>query len=125
MTLAGQEAAHILRARRMRPGEVFELQDPRGRRFTVEREAATGRAVTVKVLAAAALPPQPRMRLTLLQGAVKEKAAEAILRQVTELGVERLIVLHALHASGRQGNPDAPRLLQRWGRSDPRRLPEL
>ena len=101
VTLAGEEAAHILSARRMRPGETFELQDPAGRRFAVELCPAPPRKVLARVLRPAALPPSPPLRLTLLQAAVKDKANEAVLRQATELGVARMIVFPSAYAPGR------------------------
>ncbi|MBI3992590.1 MAG: RsmE family RNA methyltransferase [Candidatus Lambdaproteobacteria bacterium] len=103
VTLDGAEAAHILSARRLRPGETFELQDPAGRRFVMELCPGPARKVTARVLRPALLPPPPPLALTLLQAAVKDKAAETILRQATELGVARLFVFPSARAPGRPG----------------------
>ena len=89
LVLQGEEAQHLLKARRMRAGERFALQDARGRRFWAELvgpEAVQSerRGVRVQVLGAAPIPtlPDPPVRLWL--ASVKDKAAELVVPQFRE-----------------------------------------
>lgn len=116
VTLEGEEATHIRGARRMRPGEVFALQDPLGSRFSVELMPHSGRKVIVRILAEAEIPALPALQLTCLQAVVKEKALEDVLRQITELGVRRLILFRSDHASGHDKAIMSPRFRDRWTR---------
>ena len=82
--MAGEEARHLLKSRRIKPGERFALQDPEGGRFSAELIAPEdggddrrGRA-TVRVHGPTPVPPLPGRRVVLLQAIVKDKAAEWI-----------------------------------------------
>ena len=88
--LRGEEAHHLLRVRRVRVGERFALQDPQGRRFEAELLAAERHGASVTILAPLPVPPAPPLRVTLLQAAVKDKAAELLIEKCTELGVAAL-----------------------------------
>ena len=87
MALDGEESRHLLKSRRMRPGERFELQGPDGRRFAAEVLSVGRNGASVAVREALPVPPLPRLRVTLLQAAVKDKAAEFIVQKSTEMGV--------------------------------------
>lgn len=112
--LDGRDSDHIRRSRRLRAGDTFELQDPQGHRFQVVWEPGSSRKPRVRVVAPAAVAPPPPLRLTVLQAAVKDKAAETIIRQATELGVVALVFYQG------ENSPTALRELQapngRWER---------
>jgi 16S rRNA (uracil1498-N3)-methyltransferase len=112
--LDGRDTDHIRRSRRFRAGDTFELQDPQGHRFQVVWEPGPSRKPRVRVVAPAAAAPAAPLRLTVLQAALKDKAAENIIRQVTELGVAALVFFQA------ENSPTALRDLQvpneRWER---------
>lgn len=112
--LEGRDMDHIRRSRRLRAGDTFELQDPQGHRFQVVWEPGPSRKPRVRVVALAAAVPASPLHLTVLQAAVKDKAAESIIRQVTELGVVALVFFQA------ENSPTALRAFQapneRWER---------
>lgn len=121
LVLQGEEAQHLLKARRMRAGERFALQDARGRRFWAELvgpEAVQSerRGVRVQVLGAAPIPtlPDPPVRLWL--ASVKDKAAELVVQKATELGVAELHVFTARLSTVAHAELAAPRTQERWAR---------
>jgi len=116
LTLSGAEADHLLKSRRMRPGERFALQDPAGARFVVELLGQAGRTATVRVLEPAPVPAPPPCRVTLVQAAVKEKAAEWIVQKATELGVATVRFFPAERSTVPTRLLAAPRTRQRWER---------
>jgi 16S rRNA (uracil1498-N3)-methyltransferase len=113
---AGPEAHHLLSSRRIRPGERFALQDPLGRRFEAEIVSVEQRRAVVRVLGALALPAPPRVRVGLLQAAVKDKAAELILQKATELGVAGLCFFPAQRSTVAHKALAASGALARWER---------
>ncbi|MDH4224696.1 MAG: 16S rRNA (uracil(1498)-N(3))-methyltransferase [Deltaproteobacteria bacterium] len=96
--LEGAEARHITSARRMRPGERFALQDPEGNRFEAELLDG-GRNPVVRVGAPIPPPPLPPLNLVLLQGAVKDKAAETIIQKAAELGAAEVVLFPGRHST--------------------------
>ena len=98
VTLEGEEARHIAQSRRIHPEDRIVLQDPAGRRHWARVTALARNRLTVEVLAPVPLPPPPPRALSLLQGAVKDKAAENIVQKATELGVARLAFFIADHS---------------------------
>lgn len=96
--IAGAEASHLLKSRRLRNGERFAVQDPSGARCLVELVGAHGRRARVKVLQRLPVPAPPPVQLHLLQAAVKDKAAEWIVQKSTELGVAALAFFPAANS---------------------------
>lgn len=114
--ISGTEAGHMRQSRRLRVGDALELQDPSGARFAAVVAALPGKRVTVRIAEPAPIPPPAAVRLTLLQAALKEKAAEMILRQITELGVAALIMFQAERSpTAQKGLAGQPRRWERIG----------
>ncbi|MDH4120627.1 MAG: 16S rRNA (uracil(1498)-N(3))-methyltransferase [Deltaproteobacteria bacterium] len=97
LALDGEEARHITSVRRIRTGETLALQGPDLKRFLVRVTAVRPR-LAVRVESPLVLPPLPRVKVTLFQGAVKPKAAETIVQKATELGVDRVVFFQAAHS---------------------------
>jgi 16S rRNA (uracil1498-N3)-methyltransferase len=114
-TLDGEEARHVLQARRTQVGDKLQLQDAAGRRFAVLVTSTSRRAVTVQVTAELSVPPASPLLLTLCQAIPKEKALELILQKTTELGVTQLTLFHGSFSSGKVAEP-TPTQRQRWER---------
>jgi 16S rRNA (uracil1498-N3)-methyltransferase len=115
-TLEGEEAAHLLKSRRLRSGDRFALQDPAGRRFSAEVTHVDRHSATVRVLDSLPVPAPPALRLTLLLGAVKEKALEFALQKVTELGAAEILVFPAEYSPADGDELTSPKTLVRWER---------
>ncbi|HUJ76536.1 MAG TPA: RsmE family RNA methyltransferase, partial [bacterium] len=114
--LEGDEAAHILKSRRLRHGERLALQDPGGARFSAELvQAQRGRA-QVRILEPQPIPALPPLGLALAVACVKEKALELVLQKATELGVASVHVFASQHSPVAYDELAAPRTLARWQR---------
>lgn len=103
--VSGDEAYHVVNSRRMRVGDRLALQDPSGGRFAAELIALGRGEATFAIQSPLAVPEPPRVRVTLLQAAVKDKAAERIIQKSTGLGVA------AIHFFPSQYGSVAPRAL--------------
>ncbi|MEE8435683.1 MAG: RsmE family RNA methyltransferase [bacterium] len=118
-TLAGEEARHLLKSRRIKPGERFALQDPEGGRFSAELISTERGRATVRVFGPLPVPPLPVRRVVLLQAAVKDKAAEWIVQKATEMGVAGLVFFPAQYSAVTRKNPAVsipPGAITRWER---------
>lgn len=116
LTLEGEEAAHLLRSRRVRAGEVVALQGPDGRRFSAQVEEAHRRGLALRILEPLPVPAPPRVRLTLLLAAVKDRALELALQKATELGAAAIGIFPSVHSTIARRELESPKVLARWER---------
>lgn len=116
LTLEGEEAEHLLKSRRTQPGGRFSLQDPHGTRFLAELVSGQRRRAEIRVLEPEPVPPPPAVRVTLLQAAVKDKAAEWIVQKATELGVAEVVFFPLHNSSVPLKTLRAARTVSRWRR---------
>jgi len=112
--LSGPEAEHLLKARRIRKGEKFQLQDIDGNRFEAELVLADRGRATAKVIRPLPVPPPPAVRVSLLQAAVKERAMEWIIQKTTELGVAELIVFPSENSTVSEKQLAGGKIRERW-----------
>ena len=95
VTVDGDDGHHLQRARRVRPGETITAADGYGRwRVFTVREAAAGRVV---LGATSALAHEPRSTplLTVACSLTKGEKPELAVQKLTELGVDRIVVVEA------------------------------
>ncbi len=106
--LTGPEFRHLAVVRRMREGEHLDAVDRRGARYRlhitrVDRDACEA---ALSPLPAAALPRASDVSLTLLQCLPKGRKIDLIVRQATEAGVARIILLVSQHSVTRPSGED-------------------
>jgi 16S rRNA (uracil1498-N3)-methyltransferase len=94
--ISGRAAQH-LRARRVRVGELIELQATEGERFLVE-VVSVGRVYTVNPREVVSTPPTPHRLVTLVQPLIQEQALDMVLQKTTELGVAHIRLYQADHS---------------------------
>lgn len=88
--LPAEEAQHIFKVLRARPGETVELVGPDRRLFLAELQAARDAAAEVLEELPTAVE-QPR--ITLYQAVPKGKHMDLVVEKATELGAERIVPL--------------------------------
>lgn len=108
----GEEAQHLT-ARRVKKGERIYLQDKNKRRFEVEVRDVGRREVTVHTLQEVAVPPEPKLQITLFQSFIAEQALDYILQKSTELGVTSIVLFYSEHSPHQLGEKLERKLL-RW-----------
>lgn len=116
LLLEGDEAQHLLRSRRMRAGERFALQDPRGQRFWAEVVQPERRGARIQVHGPAPVPPLPAVPVRLWMASIKEKAFELVVQKAAELGVAEVHAFTAQHSTLAHAELASRRALERWGR---------
>ncbi|MBI3629330.1 MAG: 16S rRNA (uracil(1498)-N(3))-methyltransferase [Candidatus Rokubacteria bacterium] len=86
-----EEARHIARTLRLRPGDLVAAVDGDGTHFTVRLERVTPRAVEGAITAVEPKRAESPLAITLAQGIPKGDKLEAIIRACVELGVVRIV----------------------------------
>ncbi|SVC49730.1 uncharacterized protein METZ01_LOCUS302584, partial [marine metagenome] len=111
--LEGKEARHAIKSRRLRPGEIFEIQDSQTERFQariLERKRDSLGFVVEKRLT---IPRESPLKLELWLALPKQKSLEWVLQKGTELGVSNITVFRSRYSSGAARSLDLERGLSR------------
>jgi 16S rRNA (uracil1498-N3)-methyltransferase len=97
--LTGEDAAHLARSLRARPGQRISVVEPgdgsQGRLLTVRLLAVSPRAVEGLVEEERPHRPEPLARVTVALAMLPASALEEALARCTELGAERFLLVRA------------------------------
>ena len=81
LELSGEEARHVLLARRMKKGERFNLQGKNEERYKVEIKEIGRNELKLEVVEKVKTPAEPEVKITLFQSYVNEKALDFIYKE--------------------------------------------
>jgi 16S rRNA (uracil1498-N3)-methyltransferase len=95
LTVEGDDGHHLQRARRVRAGEVITASDGYGRWRVFTVTAAAGGAVELAATSALAHEVPLSPRLTVAFSLTKGEKPELAVQKLTELGVDRIVVVQA------------------------------
>lgn len=114
--IAGDEARHILLARRMKKGERFELQGGDGKRFVVELVEAGKKSISVRTVQEAHVPEELPVHMVLYQAAVAEKALDMILQKSVELGAAEVMLFNCANVATQLAPAQFEKRQERWNK---------
>lgn len=100
---------HLTKVLRLRPGADVEVSDGRGR----VSHARLGDG-TLTLTSSPATSPTPRPTLTVAQGLPRSRKFDEVARQVTELGVDRVVPVTAARSVTRLDGERATKAVDRW-----------
>jgi 16S rRNA (uracil1498-N3)-methyltransferase len=111
LTLAGGDHRYLARVLRMRGGETLPAVDGTGARYlmTVVAVGEASCEVTLERAAPPESPPAGAVEITLLQCLPKGRKIDLIVRQATEAGVGRIVLVVSEHSQVRPGEEDGRR----------------
>ncbi len=116
LTTTGDDAHHIGRSLRMRPGEELTLCDTCGTDCRCVVEEVSESAVVVRVLERRPSDTEPTVEVTLYQGYPKGDKLETVIEKAVELGVTRIVPVLTDRSVARPDDKSAARKLERWQR---------
>ena len=116
LTVTGDDARHIGRSLRMRPGEELTLCDTRGTDCRCVVEEINDSSVLVRVLERRPSDTEPTVTVTLYQGYPKGDKLETVIEKAVELGVSRIVPVLTERSVARPDDKSAARKLERWQR---------
>lgn len=90
----GEEAKHISRVLRMKTGDSVVLCDGSGMFYSARLCDFDGKTVTAEIEDVYRAPSEPKLSITLYQGAPKAAKLELIVQKATEIGVVRIVPMN-------------------------------
>ncbi len=114
--LAGEEARHILLARRMKKGERFNLQGKDEKRYLVDIVDIDRYSLKLKVINEIETPPEPKVKITLFQSYVNEKALDFIFQKSTELGAHKIVLFNSQNTATKLTEEIFKKKYERWNK---------
>ncbi len=116
LTVTGDDARHIGRSLRMKPGEEITLCDTRGTDCLCVIESVSETDVIVQVRERRKSDTEPTVRVTLYQGYPKGDKLETVIEKAVELGVSAVVPVLTERSVARPDAKSASRKLERWQR---------
>lgn len=90
-TLTGEDAAHLIKVLRVRPGEELTLCDLQGTDYTGRVSSVAQGAVVVEILSSMPCAAEPKSKITLFMALPKGDKMELIVQKAVELGVHEIV----------------------------------
>lgn len=116
VVIRGDEAQHIARVLRLKPGETVVVFDGSGFDSTMVLEEVTASMVSGTVIERNRAATEPAFPITLVQGLAKGDKMDLIIQKAVELGVSRIIPLETDHAVVNLDEKKARGKAERWNR---------
>jgi len=113
---AADEARHLSRVLRLRPGALLEATDGAGRTFAVRLEALAPGAAWGTIVGEAAPLPESPCAITLAQAILKGERMTWLIQKATELGVARIVPVETERAVARPATDRPSGRRARWER---------
>jgi 16S rRNA (uracil1498-N3)-methyltransferase len=101
LVVDGEDGHHLQRVRRLRPGEVVTAADGEGRWRPYAVEDASSGRIRLGALGPARTEPTLVPGLAVAFALTKGEKPETVVARLTELGVERILLLDSRHAAVR------------------------
>ena len=114
IVLKGPEALHILLSRRVKLGEILQLQDQGQKRFACEVVSIVKKELVVKVVKPLEIPLELSAAITLYQSMVSEKALDFILQKTTELGILNIFLFNSERTATKMTLEQFAKKYERW-----------
>ncbi len=110
------EALHLSRVLRLRPGAAVEVFDGCGRSAAGRIEALERGGGRISIAGPIVESPRPPFEGVLVQAMPKGEKKDLIVQKAVELGLARLVFVEAERSVARIGTDDAARQKERWMR---------
>lgn len=113
-SIVGENAKHIIKSLRMKPGEKLTVSDSRGMDYYCEIINISDNQVFIKVLYSQLSDLEPSVNVTLYQSLPKGDKFDWIIQKSVELGVTRIAPFISSRTVSRPDLKSASKKLTRW-----------
>src|SRR5215471_14656396 len=111
--LPDDEARHLSQVMRLRAGDEIAVFDGAGREFRARVDQITRDGATARLIEEQLAAPEPAVRVTLAQAALKGEKMDDVVRDATMMGVSAIEPLISEHTASHLKAGHAP---ERWRR---------
>ena len=112
--LYGDDAGHISRVLRSRPGEILTVCDGTGNDYEAEIIEINEKTVRLEIKSTAFTESEPSVRITLYQGLPKGDKMELIIQKCVELGVYRIVPVNTERCIVKLDKSKEKKKTERW-----------
>jgi 16S rRNA (uracil1498-N3)-methyltransferase len=113
LTIEGEDARHLAVVRRAFPGDLVRISDGRGTIADARLMSVTPAAVGAEVLTRT-VTSAPSPRIEVHQGLAKGDKVDGVIRQLVEMGVDRIVVFEAGRSVARWDGARQAAAGRRW-----------
>lgn len=113
-TVTGEDAAHISRSLRMKPGEELTLCTPDGRRHECVISSVTRDEVEVRVVSSVVCEQEPTLRVSLYIALMKGDKIDDVVQKAVELGVYEITPFLSARCISRPDSKSMEKKIARW-----------
>jgi 16S rRNA (uracil1498-N3)-methyltransferase len=106
VTIDGDDATHLVRSLRKRPGDLISVIDPAGLLLSVRLLQVSSSRVIGQVEDQREHDPEPERRITLAVGMLPASSLDLVLSRCTEAGADGFQLIAAERSVARGGRPD-------------------
>ncbi len=114
--ISGPLLRHLKDSLRLQPGDSLTVTDERRRRYRTTVVTVTDRLLESRILDQTEAPPRSSPSLILAQALLKGEKMDWVIQKATELGVDRIVPLHARHSVVRLQADRIDHQRERWQR---------
>lgn len=112
--IIGSDAGHICRVLRLSKGDVVELFDGTGNGYRAKITAASPKRVVFTIEESFELLTESSVRISLAQAFLKDRKMDLLIRQLTELGIDRWVPFYAARSVPVPGLKGLGKRIDRW-----------
>ena len=114
VTIDGEDAYHLTRVLRVKPGEKVTATDGQGHLYELALTTVTPEAVHGEVIAVTADHSEPEIKITLCQSILKGEKMDWVLQKGTEIGVSAFVPFLSARTVARPTPPQFGKKQERW-----------
>lgn len=115
-SVTGDDARHISRVLRMKPGEPLVLCDMQGKDYHCRIDSVSDELVTLKVEKALDCVAEPSVKITLFMALPKGDKMDYVIQKAVELGVNSIVPYSSARCIVKLNEKDKLRKQERWAR---------
>ena len=112
--ITGENAGHISKSLRMKPGEALTLVTPAGEQLDCVIKAVNAESVEVKIISRKPCENEPDVEITLYQALPKGDKMEYIVQKCVELGVSKIVPVISARCISRPDQKSLAKKQIRW-----------
>lgn len=114
VTISGDDAHHMVRVMRSKPGDTVVICDNSGKEFTVRLVEVGGGTVRGHIVSVQKAESEPLLRITLAQSLLKGDKLEWVVQKGTEMGVHAFYPFRSKRSVVKLNGAKAEKRRDRW-----------
>jgi 16S rRNA (uracil1498-N3)-methyltransferase len=114
--ITGPLLHHLRESLRLHAGEALTITDDRGVRYRTQVLEVTAKQLISHILETATAPAKTSPSLILAQALLKGDKMDWVIQKATELGIDRILPIHATHSVVKLRTDRADHQVARWQR---------